>query len=185
MPNTIDMIEVMAMFSYSLDSIAAWFFCSVISIFVFPAILDRITFYVPRMIRLYKLGEVFFNGIVWTILEIIFWTGVIVTSYVCYYVFARNLFLLTTISSAAIVAWGIGIFHIVYRTKNFDRIIKKNFYYTAYMRYIKPEALKEYQKFIDDLDSLALEEIAELLNKNLPYMHKQAVLRKQIELSRI
>ena len=185
MPDTIDMLELMEVLSYSLDSVATWFFCSVMAIFIFPAILDRIVFYIPKMIKLYRNDEVFFSGIVWSIVETVFWILVIATSYTCFYFFMRNLFMLTTVSPAAFAAWIICIVHLVYRIKNFDRIVKKNFYYAVYMRHIKPESLKQYQTFIDDLDTMELDDLSALLNKDLPYMHRQAVLRKQIELSSI
>jgi|GEM_PF-2554021 hypothetical protein len=185
MPNTATMLEIMSVLSFILDFIAAWFFCCVMSVFIFPTILDRIVFYIPKMIQLYKNDEVFFRGIVWSVVETVFWIAIIVVSYVCFYLFAPNLFRLTTISAAAIIAWGICAFHIIYRSMHFDRTVKKTFYYVAYMRHIRPEALKEYQTFIDDLDALELHDVTGLLKKDLPYMHRQAVLRKQNELSRV
>ena len=53
------------------------------------------------------------------------------------------------------------------------------------MRYIKPEALSEYMNFIEELDSLGLDEIKALEEKPMRYMHKQAVLRKLKEVTMI
>ena len=184
-----------------LDSAAAWFFCCVMSVYVLPLIIDRIVFYIPKMIKLYRAGEVFLKGTIFSVFEMFLWLAIIVGSYLYLYFFQRHLFILTTMSVAAYIAWFISITHIIYRFFNFDRVIKRGFYYVAYMRHIKPEALRKYQSFIEDLDNLDVseiesmlktglpymynhaEEIGSTLKAGLPYMYRQAALRKFRELS--
>ncbi len=168
----------------AIESIAAWFFCCVMAVFVLPVILDRMVFYVPMLIRLSKDGEVYPRSVRNTVLEIVLWVAVITLVYTYLYFFQHNLFDLVTRSIPAYIAWGIGGTHIVYRVFNFDRIIKRSFYYTAYMRYITPESLRVYHQFIEDLDSLYIDDLEGLLQKRLPYMHRQAALRKQREVTR-
>ena len=169
-----------------LDSAAAWFFCCVMSVYVLPLIIDRIIFYIPKMIHLYKTGEVFLKGIIFSILEIFLWSAIITGSYLYLYFFQRHLFVMTTTSFAARIAWIIAVIHVLYRLVNFDRVIKRGFYYVAYMRYIKPEALSKYQSFIEDLDDLTAEEIENKLRmEEMPYMYRQASQRKFKELTRM
>ena len=166
-----------------LDSAAAWFFCCVMSVYVLPLIIDRLVFYIPKMISLYRTGEVFLKGTIFSILEMFLWLSIIVGSYLYLYFFQRHLFILTTVSVAAYIAWFISIIHIAYRFVKFDRVIKRGFYYVAYMRHIKPEALSQYQSFIEDLDDLDVKEIEDMLKTEQPYMYRQASLRKFKELS--
>ena len=180
----VDIRTIMAYLSVLLDSISTWLFCCVISAFVIPMILERIVFYVPALIRLSRNGEVQKKGVFLTIGEIILWTSIVFVEYLFLYHSQYNLFKLTTVSTAAVIAWVIGAINIIYRFANFSKVVKKGFYYTAYMRFIKPEALDEYQKFIRDLDDLYVDDMDALLQKDLPYMHRQAVLRKKRSLMR-
>lgn len=164
--------------SILLDSAAAWFFCCVIAVFILPLILDRIFFYIPRLIRLSRNNEVYYRSIFLTTLEALLWTVIIICIYVYLYFFQNNLFLLATVKTPALIAWLITIMYIFRRLLRFDRTIKRNFYYEIYMRYIKPEALSDYLNFIEHLDTLELEDIKKLTNEPLRYMHKQAALRK-------
>lgn len=166
-----------------LDSAAAWFFCCVIAVIIFPIVLDRIIFYLPKLILLSQNKEVYFRSIVYTFLEVVFWVGLSTAYYIYLYMFQHHLFVLASTDFPALFAWLISLVYMIRRFLNFDRTIKKNFYYEIYMRYIKPEALSEYMNFIEDLDSLEIEEMKELANKPIRYMHKQAVLRKLKEAS--
>ena len=161
-----------------LDSAASWFFCCVISIFILPLIVDRIVFYIPRLIKLSISGEVYAKSIIFTILEVILWSGIIFGLYYYLFRFQNHLFALATTHWPALIAWQICIIYLIYRFVNFDRKIKKEFYYGAYMRYIKAEAYSEYLNFIEDIDNIDIEELKTLVNKPMSYMHKQAVLRK-------
>ena len=178
----IEPIETMGIASVILDSVAGWFFCCVMSVYVIPVIFDRVVFHLPKMIQLHRSKEVMLRGIFYSVGEIILWVGILFTAYTYLYLFQPNLFFLTTRSQAAFMAWGISIAHMVYRILNFDRIIKRKFYYVAYMRHIEPRALQAYQGFIEDLDIMAVGEIMALLETELPYMHRQAAMRKQNEL---
>ena len=176
------MLSVLTVF---LDSAAAWFFCCIISVIIFPIILDRIIFYIPKLFLLARNNEVFYRSVFLTFMEAVLWICISVGIYVYLYFFQPHLFELATTGYPALVAWGICIINLVLRFMRFDRTIKRNFYYEIYMRYIKPEALNEYMSFIEDLDSLEIEEIKELVNEPMRYMHKQAVLRKLKEASMI
>ena len=171
--------------SIVLDFAATWLFCCVIAVVILPIVLDRIIFYIPKLIVLYRNKEVYFKGVVITFLEVIFWVTISASIYIYLYIFQNHLFVLATTESPAIFAWFISIIYIIRRMTNFDRTIKRNFYYEIYMRYIKPEALSEYMNFIEDLDSLELNEIKELAAKPIKYMYKQAALRKLKEASMI
>ena len=169
--------------SVILDFGAAWFFCCIISVVIFPVVLDRIIFYIPKLFMLSRNGEVYYKSIVITFLEVIFWAVISVGIYIFLYYYLHHLFVLSTLGYPALVAWAICIINIVRRMINFDRTIKRNFYYEIYMRYIKPEAYSEYTNFIEDLDSLDVDEIKKLADEPMRYMHKQAVLRKLKEVA--
>jgi hypothetical protein len=171
---TVNQEVIIGIIAVLLDSAAAWFFCCVMSVYVLPLIIDRAIFYIPKMISLYRTGEVFLKGTIFSVLEMFLWLAIIVGSYLYLYFFQRHLFILTTTSVAAYIAWLITIIHLIYRFVNFDRVIKRGFYYVAYMRHIKPEALRKYQSFIEDLDDLSLEEIEKILKTGLPYMYNHA-----------
>ena len=177
----IDGLGIIATVSYVLDFITAWFYCCVMAIFILPLIIDRVVFYIPKMTRLYFNGEIFLRGVIWSILEAVLWFALVVIIYTVMYFLQPHLFTLTTTSLPAYFAWAVSVVHMIYRVMNFERVVIKNFYYVAYMRYIKPEALKDYQDFINKLDDLSLEELTGLLDGDLPYMHRQAALRKQNE----
>ena len=165
------------------DSSAAWFFCCVISIFILPLILDRIIFYIPKLISLSGKGEVYYRSILYTALEVLLWVSIILGLYFYLLFFQHHLFVLATSEIPALIAWQICILYLIFRYHNFDRIVKKEFYYGAYMRYIKPEALSAYKIFIEDIDSMEKDKLMELKNEPMPYMHKQALLRKTRELN--
>jgi hypothetical protein len=169
--------------SVFLDSAAAWFFCCVIAVIILPIVLDRIIFYIPKLFILSRNNEVYYRSVVLTFLEVVLWVTIIAAIYIVLYLYQPHLFALVTTDYPALVAWIICIANIVVRLKNFDRIIKRNFYYEIYMRYIKPEALSEYTKFIEELDSLDIDEIVKLTDEPMRYMHKQAVLRKLREIT--
>ena len=164
--------------SASVDAASSWFFCCTIGVFLFPLLLDRLVFYLPRLSYLTRTGEVQSRSVPYTVLEIALWTFVISVIYVGMYFLNPYVFQMITVSASAKVAWAITIFHLMYRTFYFDKIVKRNFYYNAYMRYITPKALSEYQRFIEDVDDLYIDDLTVLLEKELPYMHRQAVLRK-------
>ena len=170
--------QIMQYLSILLDSISAWLFCCVLAAFVVPLIIERIVFYIPTLIYLTCTKEVQMKGVFFTIGSIILWIFILLAEYSYLYFFQHNLFVLATVSPAAIIAWTIGAVALVYRFFNFSTVIKKSFYYSAYMKFIKPEALDAYQKFIQDLDALYADDLEMLLRKKLPYMHRQAVLRK-------
>ena len=166
-----------------LDSASAWFFCCVISIFILPLILDRIIFFIPKLIVLSKNEEVYYRSILFTSLETVLWAGAITGVYIVLFKFQPFLFGLVTDAVPALLSWVICLIFLLRRFINFDRTIKRDFYYEVYMRYIKPEALSEYMIFLEELDSLELAQIDDLATKPLRYMHKQAVLRKQKEIN--
>ena len=168
-------INILSIF---LDSAAEWFFCCVISIFILPMVLDRIFFYIPKLVSLSRSGEVYYRSILLTSLEAILWAGIILGIYFYLYIFQHHLFVAATTGYPALVAWAITIIYIIRRFMNFDRTVKRNFYYEIYMRYIKPEAYSDYLNFIESLDNLELDEIKYLADEPLRYMHKQAALRK-------
>ena len=80
-----------------------------------------------------------------------------------------------------------GAAHLVYRTINFDRVVKRDFYYNAYMRYIKPDTLVMYQLFLQRLDEMCVDDLEKMLRdtKSIPYIHRQAALRKKREITDI
>lgn len=166
-----------------LDSGAAWFFCCIVSAVIFPIVLERIIFYIPKLIMLSRNNEVYYKSVLFTVLEVVLWVGIPLVVYCYLYYFQNRLFVLSTTSIPALVAWIISILYIFRRLTNFDRTIKRDFYYDIYMRYIKPEALSEYMNFIEELDTLELDKLKELANQPIKYMHKQAVLRKLKEVS--
>ena len=161
-----------------LDFGAVWLFCAIVSVIILPIILDRIMFYIPKLFLLSRNNEVYYRSVLLTFLEVVLWVCLISGIYVSLYIFLPSIFNLATIGTPAIVAWIIALANIVRRFISFDRIIKRNFYYEIYMRYIRPEALSEYMNFIEELDSLGLDEIKKLSTEPMRYMHKQAVLRK-------
>ncbi len=175
------MKELITILGYIADTVSVWFFCSVFSIYILPLIFDRVIFFLPKMIQMAKRDEVTRKGIFATIGEIALWIGVVAAVFGYLLLWRPVLFELVTVSHPAFVAWGIGTLYFIYRVTHFDRIIKRDFYYNGYMRYITPTALNAYQRFIQDLDSLYIEDLERLLSQDLPYMHRQAVLRKQRE----
>jgi hypothetical protein len=181
----VDIRTILFYLSTFLDSIATWLYCCVISAFVVPLILERALFYIPTLIRLALNGEVQKKSVFITFGEVALWTSILVGEYIYLYYFQNNLFVFTTVSPAAIVAWVIGALTIIFRIINFSKTVKRNFYYNAYMRFIMPEAFDAYQKFIKDLDNLYADDMDALLEKKLPYMHRQAVLRKKRSLLQI
>ena len=170
--------QAMQHLSILLDSISAWLFCCVFAAFIVPLILERIVFYIPTLIHLTRTKEVQRKGIFITIGTIVLWVFILFAEYSYLYFFQHNLFVLATVSPASIIAWIIGTAVLIYRFVNFSSVIKKSFYYNAYMKFIEPKALDAYQKFIQDLDALYADDLEMLLQKKLPYMHRQAVLRK-------
>ena len=164
--------------SASVDAASSWFFCCTVGVFILPLLLDRLVFYLPRLSYLTRTGEVQSRSVPYTVLEIALWTFVISIVYIGMYYLNPYIFQMITISVPAKLAWTITVFFLIYRTFYFDKIVKRNFYYNAYMRYITPEALHEYQRFIEDVDDLYIDDLTVLLEKELPYMHRQAVLRK-------
>ena len=178
-----DTYGITAFVSRLLDFVSAWFFCCVISVYALPTALDRMIFYIPRMSRLYRRGEVFFAGVISSLAEALLWICVPAGAYLYLRIFQPCLYLLATESAAACLAWGMCAVHLAHRFLNFDRIVKREFYYVSYMRHIRPEALKRYQDFIGDMDTLDPGGLERLLREDLPYMYRQAALRKRRELA--
>ena len=166
-----------------LDSAAAWFFCCIIFVIILPIVLDRVIFYIPKLFLLSRNKEVYYRSVVITFLEVVLWVVISVGLYIVLYIYLPHLFVMVTSGVPVLIAGAICITNIVIRLVNFDRIIKRNFYYDIYMRYIKPDALSEYMQFIEDLDSLEIDEIKELAEQPMRYMHKQATLRKLKEVT--
>lgn len=163
------------------DTVSVWFFCSVFSIYILPLLFDRIIFFLPKTLHLAKRGEMSRKGIFSIIGEILLWVAVVVVVFGYLLLWRPELFTLVTVSTPASAAWGMGALYFIYRLASFDRIVKRDFYYNGYMRYITPTALNAYQRFIEDLDNLYIEDLEQLLTEDLPYMHRQAVLRKRRE----
>ena len=161
------------------DTAAAWFVCCAIGVFIMPLLLDRLFFYLPRLYRLAKNKEVQGNSVPRTIVEILLWVVILCVIYIGMYFLKKSLFDAITSSIPALTAWGISAVYLIYRVVHFDQMGKREFYYNAYMRYITPEALAEYQHFIEDIDLLYIDDLDALLTRDLPYMHRQAVLRKR------
>jgi len=165
-----------------LDNVAAWFFCAVMSIYILPVVFDRITFYIPKRIQLSLRKEVYAISAVCSALDVFLWLGIVCAAYGGLFVFRRPLFVLTTTSVTAKTAWIIAALYLLFRIVRFDTAVKPGFYHVAYMRHIRPEALQAYQLFIEELDAMRLAEVDALLLTELPYMHRQAALRKRKEL---
>ena len=79
--------DAMAFVSRMLGAASAGLFCCVLSVFVLPAIVDRLAFYLPRLILLYHRKEVLLRGIVRTVLEVLMWIGIPCAAYAILYVF--------------------------------------------------------------------------------------------------
>ena len=174
--------SVFSVIQISIDTFGVWLFCSIVAVFIVPLVLDRIIFYIPRLISLRRKNQVLTKSIPVTIFDVMLWVVIIAGIYVYLYLFAPDYFVATTVSPPAILAWVIGAARLIYRFANFDQTTKKQFYYNAYMRYITPEAYAEYRTFLEDLDSMDLEEMNTILeNPELPYMQRQSVLRRQRE----
>ena len=175
---------IMRVLSVLLDSVAAWFYCCVMAVFIVPLICDRLFFFLPKLLRFARNGETYYRGVVFSVWDVILWSAIMAGAYLYLYFFQPPLFQLTTLAPPAIAAWIVGIVHAIYRTVHFDKIVKKDFYYSAYMRYIKPETLRKYQQFLQNLDDMKIGELEELLEneKSLSYMYLQAVQRKKREI---
>ena len=169
--------------SGAVDSAAAWFFCCTIGVFILPLLMERIVFYLPLLYRLTKTKEVYARSLWFTMGEIILWTLVISGVYTGLYFLDKSVFRWVTVSPPALLAWVTTVGYILLRTIRFDKTVKRSFYYNAYMRFITPDALGAYQSFIEDVDNMDLDALQTQLSKELPYMHRQAVLRKHRQMS--
>ena len=143
-----------------------------------PVIFDRLIFFIPTMIKLRRHNEVFTHGVVIISLEALLWSLIVFALYTVMYIFRPHLFELITFSVPALVAWVVFIANSTYRYAHFGRIVKRDFYYVAYMRYIQPDALENYRKFLQEIDEMRPDELNGLLSQDIPYMHRQAVIRK-------
>ena len=165
--------------SLVIESMGIWFFCTVVVLYILPTIIDRLIFYIPHMLRLYRRGEVYFRGSVWSALEILLWLAVLGLVYGGLYWLDRPLLWRMLWSIPALLGWLLGVVYTIFRIRNFESLVKREFYYAAYMRHIRPEALKRYQDFLAELDDLDESELWALLRQEgLPYMHRQAALRR-------
>ncbi len=153
-------------------------FCSVIGLFIIPTILDRVVFYIPKLIVMSGEGTVYKKSVFITVGEVFGWLAVIVGVYGFFFFVYPDLFWLVFTSHMAISIWILSGFNILIRYINFNKKIKREFYYTAYMKYISPEALQAYLAFLEDIDNLYNEDLEALRKQKLPYMHLQALDRK-------
>ena len=163
--------------------ISAFLFCLIIGMFIVPLVLERLTFYIPRLGMLVKEDAVFKRSIVVTVAEVLGWSAVVVAIYVFLYNTVPSVFPLVTTAPVAWAAWGVAFVYLLYRFSFFGRTVKRDFYYSAYMHYITPHALQAYQVFIERLDDMSNTELEQQANlgKAIPYMHRQAVQRKMGE----
>ena len=165
------------------DSAAAWFFCCTIGVFLLPLLLERIIFYLPRLYRLTQTKEVYARSLWFTMLEIVLWSLVISGVYFGLYYLDKSVFRWVTVSPPALLAWMLSVGYILLRAIRFDKTVKRSFCYNAYMRFITPDALSAYQSFIEDVDNMDMNALKSQLTKEMPYMHRQAVLRKHRQMS--
>ena len=175
--------EFMRIVSGITDSASAAFFCCTLGVFVLPLLLDRLVFYLPCLLRMTRSKEVQSISISQTITEIVLWIIILCATYTGLYYLRPTIFTMVSTSVVALCSWGITVINLIYRFLNFDRVIKRAFYYDAYLRYITPDALSAYKQFIADIDDLYAEKLDELLEDDLPYMHRQSVLRKRRQMA--
>ena len=165
-----------------IDTFGAWLYCCIVAVVIIPLILDRILFYIPMLAYHSQKGEVAGRGIIITVLETLLWIAVPTIVYLGLYIFDYDYFVTTTSSPIALSAWIIGVGFLVYRIINYNRVIKRRFYYKVYMRYITPGAYEKYASFVNELDNKSLLELNGLIEQpELPYMYLQSALRKQRE----
>ena len=164
------------------DCLAAFLFCNVMALFIVPIILERLFFYIPRMIVYTSRGEVSYKGILYTVAEMLLWLAILVGLYVYFYCFQPEMFTLVTLSIPAKVAWVIGLTFVFYRLLSWRKTARGDYYQVSYKKFITPSALKAYQEFLDNLSRMSDDEVEELVSQDLPYLQQQAVLRKHYEL---
>ena len=174
--------DAMALVSRVLSAASAGLFCCVLSVFVLPAIVDRLAFYLPRLILLHHRKEVLLRGIVRTVLEVLMWIGIPCAAYAILYVFRPALFRYALTSIPARIAWVIGAVHLLLRSMQFERVILPQFYTSTYLRCTTPQAMQAYRRFLTELNALSASAVEDLLNTRLPYLQRQAAQKKLMEL---
>lgn len=162
-------------------SLTAMLFCCVIGLFIIPTVLDRIIFYIPKLITLSREGSVYKKSVFITLSEVLGWTVAVGAVYTYFYLVYPDLFRVVTTSHMAILVWLVSAVNLASRYISFNKKIKKEFYYSAYMKYISPAALQAYLAFLEDIDNLYDEDLEALKKQKLPYMHIQAIDRKIAE----
>ena len=165
------------------EGLSAFLFCCVIIFFAVPTIIDRIAFYIPRMILYTHRGEVSAKGIWYNVGEMMLWLTILVGFYTFFFFFQPRLFALVTVSVPAIAAWALGAIYLLNRVMNYRRAARGDYYQVSYRRFMTPATLEAYQDFITSLDRMSDKEIEALLEQDLPYLQQQAVIRKSFELS--
>lgn len=163
--------------------LACFLFCLVIGMFIVSLVLERLTFYIPRLSLLVREGAVTKRSVVITVAEVLGWSAVVAAIYLFWYFYFPYVFQQVTTEPVALAAWAVSAVYLLFRFSFFGRTVKREFYYSAYMHYITPQALHDYHVFIErleDMNNAELEEQA-ALGRAIPYMHRQAVQRKMGE----
>ena len=161
---------------------AVLLYCLVISLFVVPLVLERLTFYIPRLVLLARDKAVYPHSIALTIAEVLLWAAAVMLAYAILYTTFPSVFYMALSSPLALLAWALGAANVAYRHARFNRHVAQDFYHSAYMHYITPAALHAYQVFMEDLADMDDGELEAMsrLGRQLPHMHRLA-LRHKIE----
>ena len=171
------------MLAAALENLAAFVLVSMFSIFIFPAVIERIVYIIPQLAKCAAKKEVIKKSVPITVWEVIVWLLITAAVYFVLYLFGSNYFYMATSSWPAIIAWLCGAINLTYRFVNFDRIIRHNFYLNIYMNYITPDTRQKFEEFADELNTMYLQDIERVMQEDLPYLYRDAVIKKKRQLS--
>jgi hypothetical protein len=158
-----------------LDVCSTVLFCSIISLFIVPRIVEVLFSYIPRYSKMLRKGYFRRGGIGKALLEVLFWLIVVGAVYAFMYFIDNTMFWMLINSAGAYAAWGIGLVNIVYTLAFRRQVARDTFYSEVFMQYVKPESLEAYNKFLAELELMDIGQLQRLDQEKLIYPLKNAV----------
>ena len=166
-----------------LSMMGSFLFCSILSVFIFSLIIDRVFIFIPRLIRYIMRKEVRVKALFVVIGQVLFWIAIIVLYYTLSYIFSPQLFYDITISFGAICGWILGMVRYAYHIVKMDAHVNPEFYERIYMTYITPHTQQDFEEFIKNLETMLESEIKEVLATNPPFLYRKAISKRLANIS--